>query len=84
MMGLESLVLWLLLYVADTNDMQWSRLDPTTFRSAIECNAALRRARALVGEPQRTDAASATLLCLPENVDPLKLPRDLFLPNRQR
>jgi hypothetical protein len=82
MTGLESLVLWLLLYVADTKEMQWSRLEPTTYRNPIECNVALRRARALIGELQTTDAASATLLCLPEDVDPLKLPRDLFLPRR--
>jgi hypothetical protein len=80
MAGLGSMVLWLALHVASSKEVQWSRLDPTTYSNATECNAALRRVRALIGEPHTTDAASATLLCLPENMDPAKLPQDLFLP----
>jgi len=80
MAGLGSMVLWLALHVTSSQDIQWSRIDPTTFSTAKECNTALRRVRALIGEPRATDAASATLLCLPESVDPAKLPPELFLP----
>ena len=72
MTGVEPMALWLLIYIGDTKVMHWSRLEPTTYRNAIECDAARRAARASIGEPKTPAAASVTLHCIPADIDPRK------------